>query len=664
MNWENIPGELRSVKQWVIWNVPGAKKVKEPFNPKKGAAKANDAGTWGGFDEALQAVEQGRGGGIGFMFAGGYAGIDLDHVIDEAGKLKDFARDIVQTMDSYTELSPSGTGLHILFRLNMPLSGIGGRNRDSELGLEIYDNGRYFTVTGNVYGKPKPIADRTAELKQIYARYLVHEEKKAKTNTVTRDLPLQKSISDLSDSDLWDVMLKSKHSYTIQALLNGDISVSDNDHSKADMTLCRHLAFYTDKDAARMDRMFRETGLMRDKWDEIHGSQTYGEMTIQQAIEYCNDGYTPQYRDENTRPTPNSRKQSSMTQSPQRNTQDNTQEDTPEDLEKETVAARLDNFLGHLKHFREGGKAISTGFQGLDTLLDGGLYPGLYIVGAISSLGKTTFCTQIADQIAMVKGKEAQSVLIFSLEMSAYEIMSKSLSRLTALNGMKEYGNLKYSLSTRDILRCEFVNEQGSFDSTAREQIWRLAFDEYDSYARKIYITEGIGNVGVETVKNKIEQYMNTHTTPPVILIDYLQILAPYSEKLTDKQNVDKNVLELKRLSRDFKIPVIGISSFNRENYNSPVSMASFKESGAIEYSSDVLIGLQYEGWDYQEDESKEKRTQRIHARLKEIHERIRQGDPAPIQAKILKNRNGQKGSMNMDFYPKFNYFEERVNHG
>ena len=146
----------------------------------------------------------------------------------------------------------------------------------------------------------------------------------------------------------------------------------------------------------------------------------------------------------------------------------------------------------------------------------------------------------------------------------------------------------------------------------------------------------------------------------PVVIIDYLQILAPYSAKMTDKQNVDKNITELKRLSRDFNIPVLGVSSFNRESYSAPVSMASFKESGAIEYSSDVLIGLQYNGWDYQEGEADLTRHKRLRELRKKMEQSARNLSSQDMQLKILKNRNGVKGDLLFDFFPAFNFFRQK----
>lgn len=319
-----------------------------------------------------------------------------------------------------------------------------------------------------------------------------------------------------------------------------------------------------------------------------------------------------------------------------------------EQLRREAVAFSLPDFL---KNIEESKRAafIPTGFAPLDNLLDGGLYAGLYVVGAISSLGKTTFCLQIADQIAQA----GHDVLVFSLEMARNELIAKSVSRLTLIRDLEENNSTANAKTTRGILTG---TRYADYNQTERELIARSIAD-YGTYAQNLYITEGIGNVGVEEIRDKVEKHIKLTGKAPVIVIDYLQIIAPTDVRATDKQNTDKAVLELKRLSRDYSIPVIGISSFNRDNYTAPVNMASFKESGAIEYSSDVLIGLQYDGMDYQEGEADKAREKRIRGLMKQAVADGKAGKPKKIQVKVLKHRNGSKGDAYLDFYPMFNYF-------
>lgn len=268
---------------------------------------------------------------------------------------------------------------------------------------------------------------------------------------------------------------------------------------------------------------------------------------------------------------------------------------------------------------------------------------------AISSLGKTTFCLQIADQIA----QSGQDVLIFSLEMARDELIAKSVSRLTLLEDMRQNGSTAHAKTTRGIMTG---TRYADYSQTEKSLI-QASVTAYGNYAKSIYITEGMGNVGVEEIRDKVQKHIKITGKAPVVLIDYLQIIAPADMRATDKQNTDKAVLELKRLSRDYGIPVIGISSFNRDNYTAPVNLASFKESGAIEYSSDVLIGLQYSGMDYQEGEADKAREKRLRELMKSVIADGKSGKPQKIQVKILKNRNGSKGDTLLDFYPMFNYF-------
>lgn len=293
-----------------------------------------------------------------------------------------------------------------------------------------------------------------------------------------------------------------------------------------------------------------------------------------------------------------------------------------------------------------------TGFTHLDRMLDGGLYAGIYTLGAISSLGKTTFCLQIADNIAKCGG----DVLIFSLEMSKYELMAKSISRHSywASRTSKDYE----AATTRDILSNRYRR------SIKQKEAILEAIAQYGEYGDHIFIKEGIGNLGVSDIREAVRLHIRKMRRKPVVLIDYLQILAPPEPHLTDKQATDKNILELKRLSRDENIPIIGISSFNRENYNSPINLASFKESGAIEYSSDVLLGLQHYGMDFKTDGEGKAETDNTRAkRIRELREEIRLretcGEPIAVELKVLKNRNGCKGRSIFNFFPAYNVFVE-----
>ena len=286
-------------------------------------------------------------------------------------------------------------------------------------------------------------------------------------------------------------------------------------------------------------------------------------------------------------------------------------------------------------------KPISTGFALLDKALDGGLFAGLYIIGAISSLGKTTFALQMADNIA----KSGHDVLIISLEMAKRELLAKSISRLT-LQNLDNLENLETKArSVRDL--TTYINQ----NSNEQHDIIQQSLREYDAFAEHVFIIEGLMDVDVHKIRQAVEEHTLCRGHPPVVIIDYLQIIEPEEDdkRATDKQKTDNAVKALKIISRDFKTPVIAISSLNRQNYNEPISMLAFKESGAIEYSSDTLLGLQLHGAgnkDFDVDVAKKL-------------------NPRQIELKILKNRNGQTGAkLSFVFYAKYNYFEERLSLG
>lgn len=314
---------------------------------------------------------------------------------------------------------------------------------------------------------------------------------------------------------------------------------------------------------------------------------------------------------------------------------------------------------GYIKAFTDGiaasidTPAIPTGFNGLDKLLEGGLYEGLYVLGAISSLGKTSLALQMADQIAA----GGHDVIIFSLEMARNELIAKSISRLTYKAVMAGDYDKSEAKTTRGITAGK---RYAGYSDKEIQLIERATQDYSEAISGHLWLMEGIGDMGAAHIRDAVKRHIALTGRRPVIVIDYLQILAPYDVRATDKQNTDKAVLELKRISRDYKIPVIGISSFNRESYSEPVGMSAFKESGAIEYGSDVLIGLQYQGMDYQEGESDGARQKRIRALIKANMERARKGEGQEIELKILKNRNGGRGTSDpLTFYAMFNCFVE-----
>lgn len=278
---QNIPRELINRPCWVAW-----KASKIPINPLNGQnAKANSPKTWGTFDQALDAVQRFNAAGVGFQLGSGDSDIfciDLDHCIDDDGVFTPEADSVINIMDTYTEISPSGKGAHIW--------GIGKKpGKKCRKGtIEIYDRNRYMTITGHSIGEPKPLRDCQGSLNAVYAQHIAPCQS-------SHEQPQHAHKAPLSTDIILEIAFKSKSGERIKALYSGDWIGTYDSQSQADQALCNYLAFFTQKDAGMMDALFRASGLCREKWDKMIGSTTYGQMTINKAIDDCQAVYDPDY---------------------------------------------------------------------------------------------------------------------------------------------------------------------------------------------------------------------------------------------------------------------------------------------------------------------------------------------------------------------------------
>lgn len=315
---------------------------------------------------------------------------------------------------------------------------------------------------------------------------------------------------------------------------------------------------------------------------------------------------------------------------------------------KNNMSKLFSEYLSEISNTRT---PIKTGFENLDNILDGGLYPSLITIGAMSSLGKTTFCLQMADNIA----QNGRNVLFFSLEMSKWLLVSKSISRLT----FKENKNLAQTTMDLHYLAKAEYRSNDEIEVIAKAQNAYL-----NDIAPNMWIYDNnniIPNLNnIEKEINSICNYCDKFGKErPVIFIDYIQILSPIDNKMNDKQAIDCNIQNLRRICQKLDIVIILISSLNRDSYNEPITMKAFKESGAIEYGSDLLIGLQYNGLD-QYNDTKD-RNSKIKKLLQENELKQQIGEYVNIDLKILKNRNGKRGSTTLQFCSKYNTFNSTL---
>jgi replicative DNA helicase len=317
------------------------------------------------------------------------------------------------------------------------------------------------------------------------------------------------------------------------------------------------------------------------------------------------------------------------------------------DEEKENyIQEYRDKVASVLTSFYLPKRTVATGFETLDDMLDDGLHAGLYIMAAASGAGKTTFALQVADNIA----RAGQDVLFFSGEMTMPEIMAKSLSRLSKETSK---GNDRNALTMRTILNIASCN-----NSDYQQRLKELITENYCGIVEHMRIYDGLQEI--DDIKTKIEEHKRRIGNNPVIFIDYLQITKNKETTLSEKRlQVDEIVSQLRIAAvQQYETPIFVISSLNRTAYgrgktgSTPESssdekdiyMADLKESGGIEYRADVIITLQAE---------------------KETDEDSGDKDGVrPMKLRVIKNRTGQRHNkrkyISLDFYTRFNYFEDK----
>lgn len=286
--YESIPQELKKLRQWVCWEgVPDEKRPgklkKVPIDARSGnKAKSNDPGTWTDYDTAVQVSS--KYSGIGFMFAPPYFGVDIDGVDNaiedfKAGHDDNIIAEFVHTLCCYAEYSVSGKGIHIICRGQLPPT---GRRRGN---VEMYQDGRFFTMTGNDAAGYVDIEDCTEKIKPLHEKYIGAGKE---PTTGINVIPIS-----LSDREVVEAARRSKQGAMFTDLYEGRWDGYFNSQSEADMSFSNMLAFWCRCDVDLMDRIFRSSGLMREKWDRRQSGSTYGALTLQKAVKDCNKVYEP-----------------------------------------------------------------------------------------------------------------------------------------------------------------------------------------------------------------------------------------------------------------------------------------------------------------------------------------------------------------------------------
>jgi len=290
-NWNTIPEELKARPQWVAWRLVEreGKPTKIPLDPKTGGpGKSNNPATWGTFEQAVAALKRNGVAGVGFVFSvdDPFVGIDLDHAFVD-GQPRFCAKALIEQLNTYTENSPTqGKGFHIYLQGKLPGPG-NKRKFKCGLELEVYDRLRFLTVTGHhLPGTPTTVEDRQAKLDVLHRQLFDSINKQKAQGPRSGPSP----TLDLDDAELIDKAHKASNGWKFARLWAGDWrGAGYASHSEADLALCEILAFWSGGDAARIDRLFRQSGLYREKWNR----PDYRERTISRALAQTTEFYTP-----------------------------------------------------------------------------------------------------------------------------------------------------------------------------------------------------------------------------------------------------------------------------------------------------------------------------------------------------------------------------------
>lgn len=290
--YDNIPIELIEKDNWCVfrkeWQREKNKFTKRPFNANTGQlAKANDPSTWCDFETALSVVD--KYDGLGYFFDGEHYGVDLDNIPSEIVRYQNgdyennILADFIDTLTSYAEISPSGKGVHIICKGQLPP---GGRRKGD---IEMYNTGRFFTVTGQRIGDYTHVFDD--DMGKI--NYLHHKYIGEKDIPIQELSQIEEDGNNLTVDEVIEAAKNGKNHVRFSVLYEGDWSEFYASQSEADMAFANDLAYWTARDYEKMDAIFRKSNLYREKWDEKHGNSTYGYQTLIKAISDCSNTYKP-----------------------------------------------------------------------------------------------------------------------------------------------------------------------------------------------------------------------------------------------------------------------------------------------------------------------------------------------------------------------------------
>lgn len=588
-----------------------------------------------------------------------YLVFDFDHVLDDQENfVTETAKAVyeqIRASGTYGEISQSGHGFHFVFNptsnkfsamnpAKLYLDDKTDLQENQRAKLEIFykGQGRFFIFTGNILPdssdtiiKDKP-ADNLIEdiLRQVDAQKSAEKDNTKPKNTedgINLSVPQNTSVFSNTPSDLERAKAMLEYIDPTQCSYDDWIAVG-----MIIKNIGGSLEIWDDWSSRDEERYNKEPSqTCSKKWESF---QENGELNIGSLHKMAQDsGYseaTFQRKWRNEHNTSSHIASDAQTKTPTNN----------------VPVVNMQNYLSgqydeDLKSFRAVSK-ITTGFDNLDKKIDG-ISPGLYVIGAIPSLGKTTFIHQIADNIAMT----GEYVLLFSLEQTPMELASKSIAREC------------YKLEKTDGAPSAWSLQNNLLNDVSADLAGRAFYQYKNSITDKLIIIPGIHSISLDDIIDTVENFIKEHNVTPVVIIDYLQIIN-LDGMNSDKMRIDHITSSLKQLQSRNDLALFVISSFNRSNYMQVVDYESFKESGHIEYSADAIWGLQLQILSDPAFKALDSsRTSGNTSRKRDMVDEAKRQQPRKIELKALKHRNHPLYSVGFSYHSAHDFFEPDPNY-
>lgn len=582
--WENIPEELKKEGVFCLHENKTPKKLRDSklFN-----ASPNKKEDFSSFEEIMKDYKQIESDktGIGIGIFDNVCGIDIDHCIDNQGNYSEEAKDIINTFNSYTEKSPSGTGIHILFRcenqLNFDTISKYYKKNDKK-GLEIYQgqiDNRYLTITGNKV-KGEYITIEPEVIQKFIDKYMKKE------SIVKKEETYQKTTSDDSKTDEEYFEIGLQKDSTLQTLWNETPSGSGGTESQTDFSLLSKIAYWTNNNESLMLRQFESSPYFAKK-------DTYHKEKWAKRKEYHLQRFWNQYDHSRTARGDNQTFNEKQQQIQEKKTQQ--EEEKKKRIEQFILKNAKQQFTSFCEKSSRGEfKPIPTGFTNLDEALSGGfLKQSIINIGGGSSVGKTSIATNIALQLL----KQNQNVIYYTLEMSEEQILSKIYSNIAFTTQTKESRGIR--IESNDFFK---MYDENVFTETRKRLVAEAI--EQRTELEKLHIINESSDLDemIEHTNQLLEYFKNQNEEAPILFVDYLQFIRGKS-----REDVQATIKRATKFFKDYAIKnntIVVVLTANNRTSTEEKTKSSFsggRDSSDIEYSFDYNLQINFAEWELQD---------------------------------------------------------------